>query len=158
MAIHCLSIHYIQTYMHIDFEHLNAMYTSTSISDTYVSIFGYLYTSRYNWFDSSIFRSKIFKSGSSIKYLNLKYFISVMTGSALINNNNEKINTRQVRDKDLLNDIYNPQYTIIINFSTKKLAMYTVYTDVGGIKQLYHVCPPVRKIIHSLKLVDYRAA
>ena len=30
-----------------------------------------------------------------------------------------------------------------------------VYTDVGGIKKLYHVCPPVRKIIHSLKLVDY---
>ena len=33
--------------------------------------------------------------------------------------------------------------------------MCKVYTDVGGIKQLYHVCPPVRKIIHSLKLVDY---
>ena len=35
--------------------------------------------------------------------------------------------------------------------------MYKVYTDVGGIKQLniYRVCPPVRKIIHSLKLVDY---
>ena len=30
-----------------------------------------------------------------------------------------------------------------------------VYTNVGGIKKLYHVCPPVRKIIHSLKLVDY---
>ena len=30
-----------------------------------------------------------------------------------------------------------------------------VYTGVGGIKPLYHVCPPVRKIIHSLKLVDY---
>ena len=27
-----------------------------------------------------------------------------------------------------------------------------VYTDVDGI---YNVCPPVRKIIHSLKLVDY---
>ena len=25
----------------------------------------------------------------------------------------------------------------------------------GKKKQLYHVCPPVRKIIHSLKLVDY---
>ena len=35
------------------------------------------------------------------------------------------------------------------------LVMCKVYTDVGGIKQLYHVCPPVRKIIHSLKLVDY---
>ena len=33
--------------------------------------------------------------------------------------------------------------------------MCNFYTDVGGIKQLYHVCPPVRKIIHSLKLVDY---
>ena len=32
--------------------------------------------------------------------------------------------------------------------------MCKVYTDVGGIKYLYHVCPPVRKIIHSLKLVD----
>ena len=30
--------------------------------------------------------------------------------------------------------------------------MCKVYTDVGGIN---HVCPPVRKIIHSLKLVDY---
>ena len=37
----------------------------------------------------------------------------------------------------------------------KYLMMCKVYTDVGGIKQLYHVCPPVRKIIHSLKLVDY---
>ena len=33
--------------------------------------------------------------------------------------------------------------------------MCKVYTDVGGIKQLYHVCPPVRKIIHLLKLMDY---
>ena len=33
--------------------------------------------------------------------------------------------------------------------------MCKVYTDVCGIKKLYHVCPPVRKIIHSLKLVDY---
>ena len=33
--------------------------------------------------------------------------------------------------------------------------MCKVYTDLGGIKLLYHVCPPVRKIIHSLKLVDY---
>ena len=33
--------------------------------------------------------------------------------------------------------------------------MCKVYTDVGGIKYLYHVCPPVRKIMHSLKLVDY---
>ena len=33
--------------------------------------------------------------------------------------------------------------------------MCKVYTDVFGIKYLYHVCLPVRKIIHSLKLVDY---
>ena len=33
--------------------------------------------------------------------------------------------------------------------------MCKVYTDVGCIKKLYHVCSPVRKIIHSLKLVDY---
>ena len=32
--------------------------------------------------------------------------------------------------------------------------MCKVYTYVGGIKYLYHVCPPVRKIIHSLTLVD----
>ena len=37
----------------------------------------------------------------------------------------------------------------------KYLVMCKVYTDVGGIKKLYHVCPPVRKIIHSLKLMDY---
>ena len=37
----------------------------------------------------------------------------------------------------------------------KYIVMCKVYTDVGGIKQLYHVCLPVRKIIHSLKLVDY---
>ena len=33
--------------------------------------------------------------------------------------------------------------------------MCKVYTDVGGIKYLYHVCPPACKIIHLLKLVDY---
>ena len=33
--------------------------------------------------------------------------------------------------------------------------MCKVYTEVGGIKQLYYVCSPVRKMIHSLKLVDY---
>ena len=33
--------------------------------------------------------------------------------------------------------------------------MCKVYTDVGGLKKLYHVCQPVRKIIHSLKLVNY---
>ena len=46
-------------------------------------------------------------------------------------------------------------YTTLTNFSTKYFVMCKVYTDVGGIKLLYHVCPPVRKIIHSLKLVDY---
>ena len=46
-------------------------------------------------------------------------------------------------------------YTTFTNFNMKYLVMCKVYTDVCGIKQLYHVCPPVRKIIHSLKLVDY---
>ena len=46
-------------------------------------------------------------------------------------------------------------YTTLTNFSTKYLVMYKVYTHVGGLKLLYHVCPPVRKIIHELKLVDY---
>ena len=50
-------------------------------------------------------------------------------------------------------DIY--IYTTLTNFSTKYLMMCKVYTDEGGIKQFYHVCPPERKIIHSLKLVDY---
>ena len=45
-------------------------------------------------------------------------------------------------------------YTTLTNFSTIYLVMCKVYTDVGGII-LYHVCPPERKIIHSLKLVDY---
>ena len=50
--------------------------------------------------------------------------------------------------------IYILFYTTLTNFSTKYLTMCKVYTDVGGIKWLYHVCPPVRKIIDSLKLVD----
>ena len=33
--------------------------------------------------------------------------------------------------------------------------MCKVYTDVGGIKSYTMGRPPVRKIIHSLKLVDY---
>ena len=35
--------------------------------------------------------------------------------------------------------------------------MCKVYTDVDGIKSVFHFCPPVhvRKIIHYLKLVDY---
>ena len=40
----------------------------------------------------------------------------------------------------------------LTNFSTKYFMMCKVYTDVGTCK---HVCPPVRKTIHSLKLVDY---
>ena len=44
----------------------------------------------------------------------------------------------------------------LTNFSMKYLVMCKVYTDVGVLKYLYsHVCPPVCKIIHSLKLVDY---
>ena len=46
-------------------------------------------------------------------------------------------------------------YTTLTSFSTKYHVMCKVYTDVGGIKELYHVCPLVHKIIHSLKLVDY---
>ena len=46
-------------------------------------------------------------------------------------------------------------HSFYTTFSMKYHLMCKVYTDVGGIKQLYHVCPPVRKIIHSLKLVDY---
>ena len=50
---------------------------------------------------------------------------------------------------------FNHIYTTLTDFSTKYLTMCKVCTDVGGIKWLYYVCPPVRKIIHSLKLVDY---
>ena len=49
----------------------------------------------------------------------------------------------------------NSTYTTFTNFSMRYLVMCRVYTDVGGIHFLYHVCLPVRKIIHSLKLVDY---
>ena len=35
-------------------------------------------------------------------------------------------------------------YTTLTNFSTKYLVMCKVYTDVSGIKLLYHVCPHVR--------------
>ena len=45
--------------------------------------------------------------------------------------------------------------TTLTNFSTNYLVICAVYNDVGGIKYIYHVCWPVRKIIHSLKLVDY---
>ena len=50
----------------------------------------------------------------------------------------------------IYHDLYHPYY-----FSMKYIVMRKVSTDVGGIKQFYHVCPYVRKIIHSLKLVDY---
>ena len=33
----------------------------------------------------------------------------------------------------------------------KYLLMRKVYTDVGGIKYLYHDCLPVRKIVHVLQ-------
>ena len=41
------------------------------------------------------------------------------------------------------------------NFITKYLVMCKVYTNVGSIKYLYHDCPLVGKIIHSLKRVGY---
>ena len=41
-------------------------------------------------------------------------------------------------------------YTTFTSFSMKYLTMCKVYTDVGGIKQLYHVCPPVRKLVDYL--------
>ena len=46
-------------------------------------------------------------------------------------------------------------YTFLTNLSTKYSVMCKGYTGVGGIKKLYNVCPPVRKIILSLKLVYY---
>ena len=52
-------------------------------------------------------------------------------------------------------DDKNRLYATFTVFRMKYLVVCKVYTDVGGIKQLFHVCPPVRKIIHSLKLVDY---
>ena len=36
--------------------------------------------------------------------------------------------------------------TKLTNFSTEHLMMCKVYTDVDGIKYLFHVCPSVRKI------------
>ena len=46
-------------------------------------------------------------------------------------------------------------YTTLTNVSTKYLVICKVYTDVDGIKELYHDCQSVRNIIHYLKLVDY---
>ena len=45
--------------------------------------------------------------------------------------------------------------TTLTNFSTNYLVMCEVCTDIGGIKLLYHGCPPVRELIHSLKLVNH---
>ena len=64
----------------------------------------------------------------------------------------EKIDENQRKNQGMCKNI---AYTTFTNFSIKYLVMCMVYTDDGGIKKLYHVCPPVRKIIHSLKLVDY---
>ena len=47
------------------------------------------------------------------------------------------------------------KYTTLTDFFTKYFMMCKVYNGVGGIKKLYHVWPPIRKIILSLKLVDY---
>ena len=41
----------------------------------------------------------------------------------------------------------------IRNFRTKDFIPSKVYTDEGSINTI--VCPPVRDIIHSLKIVDY---
>ena len=46
-------------------------------------------------------------------------------------------------------------YSLLNILLTECFVRLKVYTDIGSIYQLYHVCPPVRKIIHSLKLVDY---
>ena len=46
-------------------------------------------------------------------------------------------------------------YTTFTNFSMKYHLMCKVYTDVGGKNGYTMGCPSVRKIIHSLKLVDY---
>ena len=46
-------------------------------------------------------------------------------------------------------------YTTLTDFNTNYLVMCKIYTDVGGISYLNHVCQPVREIIHLLKLVDY---
>ena len=61
--------------------------------------------------------------------------------------------------KDILNFRAICYYTTLTNISTNYLVMCKVYTDVGGIKTLYYVClhVPVCTIIHSLKLVDYKA-
>ena len=46
-------------------------------------------------------------------------------------------------------------YTTLTNFGIKYIIRYKVYTDVGGIKYYTIVLPPVREIMHLLKLADY---
>ena len=43
----------------------------------------------------------------------------------------------------------------VANFSMTYFVLSTVYTDEGSINSYIMVCPPVREIIHSLKLADY---
>ena len=76
----------------------------------------------------------------------------VVTANIMVNATKLSVDLGGLQDS---NEIHS--YTTLTNFSTKSLAMCNVYTDVVGIKQLYHVSPPVRKILYSLKLVlvDY---
>ena len=46
-------------------------------------------------------------------------------------------------------------YTTLTNFITKYHVMFKVYTDIGDVKELFHVFSPVHMIVHSLRLVDY---
>ena len=41
-------------------------------------------------------------------------------------------------------------YTTLTNVSKKYLVLCDVYTGIGGIKLLFYVCTPVRKIMHEL--------
>ena len=53
----------------------------------------------------------------------------------------------------MLHYVFKRFYTTLTNFSTKYLVMCKVYTDVGDIKSIYHVYPPVCKTIHSVKIM-----
>ena len=48
-----------------------------------------------------------------------------------------------------------PPLPEIAIFSTKYVILNEAYTDEGRIKSYTMICPPVREIIHSLKLADY---
>ena len=50
--------------------------------------------------------------------------------------------------------VFLPHLPEIANFSTKYFQLGKVYTAEGGIIVI-PFCPPVREIIHSLKLADY---